>query len=120
MVEASGERAYPELAQIYKRLLVLVTIDEERPSVVDVFHVKGGSMHDWLMHGSANLDQRATCSLKLIPKSGTMLEKDEKFVEPHDCYSSFNPYGLMKNVQAGRSLDRWNVTFLSGMARCCC
>jgi len=121
-VQASAERAYPDLAQVYKRLLLLVTTDEEHPYVVDIFQVRGGSMHDWFMHGSADHDQTATSSLALatLPGERPMLTPDEEWCKtsdeqiwnsPTSWRSALKPYGVLRNVQTAESADDWTVTF---------
>ncbi len=111
VVEARGERGYPELADTYKRIVMLVSPDGGSPYVLDVFHVRGGGTHDWLLHGSADGDQAARCSLKLAPRQGTLLQRGEKWVEPYGESANFNPYGLMKNVRTARTASKWSATF---------
>jgi len=110
VVEARGERGYPGLAEVYRRLLMLVSLDGASPYVVDVFHVKGGTTHDWLLHGSADHDQDARCSLPLKARKGGLLAKGERWEEPYGESATFIPYGLMKNVRAGRTAGKWSVT----------
>ena len=110
-VEARGEKAYRGLAEVYRRELLLVRVSESDAYVVDVFRVKGGSIHDWLLHGSADEDMTAECSLPLVPREGTLLEPGEKWVEPINEYSQFVPYGLIRDVQRGESRDGFTTTF---------
>jgi len=120
--QASAEHSYPDLAQVYERLLLLVTTDEEHPYVVDVFQVRGGSMHDWFMHGSADHDQTATSSLPLtkLPGDRPMLAPDEEWREtsdeqiwnsPTSWRAALKPYGVLRNVETAESADDWAVTF---------
>ena len=112
-IEASGKQGYPDVADVYKRLTILVSTDENSPYVVDIFHVKGGFVHDWSIHGSANHDQTASCSLNLSSMEGErpMLEEGETFVEPTGQYDQFNYYGLLKNVKKTSSSDNWYADF---------
>jgi hypothetical protein len=110
VIEARGERGYPGLAEVYRRMAVLVCLEGSHPYIVDVFHVRGGGVHDWLLHGSADHDQSARCSLKLSPRRGTLLEKGEEWVEPYGESATFVPYGLMRNVRAGRTTGKWSAT----------
>ena len=112
-VEARGERGYPKLAEVYRRELLLVPVSETDAYVVDIFRVKGGSVHDWLLHGSAEADMTAECSLPLTPREGTLLEPEEKWVEPVGESSSFNPYGLIREVRQGKAEGALSVTFRS-------
>ena len=111
VVEASGERGYPDLAQVYRRMLLLVTLDGAAPYLIDIFHVKGGTTHDWLLHGSADDDQTIDCTVQLAPREGTLLEPGEKWEEPRGESHRFIPYGLMKKIHAGRTDGKWSATF---------
>ena len=64
-VEASGEDVYPELAEEYRRLVMLVNAGEEDHYVVDLFRVRGGEQRDWVMHGSADVDMRVEANVPL-------------------------------------------------------
>ncbi len=111
VVEACGKRAYPNLAEVYRRQLILVPVSETDAYIVDVFRVRGGQTHDWLLHGSADEDMTAECSLPLAAREGTLLESDEKWVEPIGESSSFNPYGLMREVRGRKIAQAFAVTF---------
>ncbi|MBU0609640.1 MAG: heparinase II/III-family protein [Armatimonadetes bacterium] len=67
VVEADGRRGYSRLEGVdcYRRLLVLVPVSDRDAYVVDLFRARGGQMHDWLMHGDADEDMTAECSLPL-------------------------------------------------------
>jgi hypothetical protein len=62
-MEAAGERAYPDLVETYRRGLLLVRVGETDAYVVDIFRVKGGSQHDWAIHGSADVDGTVNASV---------------------------------------------------------
>ncbi|MEN6645131.1 MAG: heparinase II/III family protein [Armatimonadia bacterium] len=53
VVEASAERAYPELATLYRRTSALVDISPEQSYLLDVWRVRGGKQHDWCYHAGA-------------------------------------------------------------------
>ncbi|MBI3923424.1 MAG: heparinase II/III family protein [Armatimonadetes bacterium] len=110
-VEARGERAYPKLAQVYRRLLLLVPVSDSDAYVVDIFRVKGGQTHDWLLHGSADGDMTAECSLALNTGVETMLEPSDKWVEPVAESSDFSPYGVIREARVGKSDGVFTVTF---------
>jgi hypothetical protein len=57
-VEASGERAYPGTAQVYRRLLALVGVPDSEGDgyVIDIFRVQGGSRHEYVLVGDADHD----------------------------------------------------------------
>ncbi len=102
-VEADGVRGYhtiPGMA-LYRRLLVMVPISEDDAYVVDVFRVRGGTTHDWTLHGDADHDMTATCSLPLTGQRQWMLEPGEEWVEPDHEWSVFNPYAMVREVARG-------------------
>ncbi len=111
MVEADGLRGYHSLEQVsmYRRMLVLVPVSEADAYVVDLFRTRGGAVHDWLLHGSADEDMTATCSLAL---TGTR----EDLSEPPDSDRD-NPqagcrgYSVMREMSFGDTEDTFNVTF---------
>ncbi|MGC9316524.1 MAG: heparinase II/III domain-containing protein [Armatimonadota bacterium] len=67
VVAADGRRAYSNVEgmEMYRRLLVLIPVSEEDAYVVDISRTRGGSMHDWLLHGSADEDMTARSSLQM-------------------------------------------------------
>lgn len=129
VIEASAESAYPGLAEIYRRMLILVSNDRRQPYLVDVFHVRGGSKHDWLLHGDADEPQAVSSSLALssLKKNRPLLEMGDDWIEPddsdiwnYDRWPSFadsvrpavlKPYGLMQNVRSAVCEDTWQATF---------
>ena len=69
VVEADGRRAYANVdgLDMYRRMLVTVPVSDTQAYVVDVFRTRGGSTHDYLLHGSADEDMTSECSLALEP-----------------------------------------------------
>ncbi|MBI3911110.1 MAG: heparinase II/III family protein [Armatimonadetes bacterium] len=117
LVEARGERAYPGRAQVYRRELLMIPVSDADAYIVDIFRVQGGQIHDWLLHGSADAEMTAACSLPLTPREGTLLEPGEKWVEPIGESSGFPPYGVIRQVRQGRTEDDFSVTFRYADAR---
>lgn len=113
MVEADGKRAYREIdgLEAYRRMLVLVPISDEDAYVVDLFSTVGGQIHDWLLHGDADCDMKADCSIELTNDRENMLEDGETWQEPKTEQSRFNPYGAIRDVHGGRTKDKVSFTF---------
>ena len=105
VVEADGARAYANVGGLdrYRRMLILVPVSATDAYVVDIFRVRGGSVHDWILHGSANHDMIAECGLRLTGKSENLLERHEKWVEPRTERSRFNCYGVIRKVATGQT-----------------
>jgi len=112
-VEADGRRAYAAIAdlQTYRRLLVTIPVSAADAYVVDLFRVRGGRTHDWLLHGDADRDMTAACNVELQPRAGSMLEAGEKWEEPRDEQSRFNAYGVIRDVRQGQTAAAVQATF---------
>lgn len=113
VVEADGRRAYKGVKdlQMYRRLLMMVPTLSTDAYVVDIFRVAGGRVHDWLLHGSANHDMTARCSVPLTPGRKDLLEPGEEWAEPKTEGSRFNPYGVIRDVAPGKTSGGAEVTF---------
>jgi len=70
MAEAQGEEAYHGLADLYRRTLVMVEVDPQHAYLVDVFRVRGGQMHDWMLHGCLELPYTVATELPLAAIEG--------------------------------------------------
>ncbi|MGD9495815.1 MAG: heparinase II/III family protein [Armatimonadota bacterium] len=117
-VEADGVRAYGNIGNVdrYRRLLVMVPVSEADAYVVDVFRVRGGSVHDWALHGDADEDTTAECSLPLVGNRRWLLEEGEAWKEPTIEGARFNPYGMVRDVATGGTETGFAVTFRYGTA----
>ncbi len=115
-VEASGERAYPGLAKVYRRSLLLVNAGGSDVYAVDLFRVTGGSQHDWALHGNADADGDATVSVPLANYGEHMLpgvdvrmptgESDRGDAEGRNI-----AYAYFQNVSRGAASDDLKITF---------
>ncbi|MBM4082048.1 MAG: hypothetical protein FJ278_20245, partial [Planctomycetes bacterium] len=101
VVEADGQRGYGHIEKLdtYRRLLVMIPVSDADAYVVDLFRTRGGSVHDWLLHGDADEDMSAACSLPLSQKLARMDAKGVK------------AYELMRDVQSAQAAEGLNVTF---------
>lgn len=105
ILEASGERAYPEQVSRYRRTVMLVGIDEKNAYVVDLFQVAGGQRHEWVLHGSADRDQELEVEAPLSENDDTLLTPGVKFVPPETeeqagTAEGLDPaYGLVRQVR---------------------
>ena len=118
-VEASATKAYiteVKDLEVYERTLIMVEVSEEDAYIVDIFRVKGGSTHSWVVHGSADRDQSLECSLSLKPKPGTLLGPDTEYraersadVDSESFAGSI--YGLVDNLKACSADGVWTATF---------
>ena len=88
-VSAEAPEAFSRTAQ-YRRSLVMIPTGPETGYVVDLFEVSGGEVHDYLLHGSADIDQELHTELPLAMVDGEMGDDGEGRV----------PYAYLKNTQA--------------------
>ncbi len=121
VVEADGRRGYatdgkgvfPTRHDVtrYRRMLVAVPVSDEDAYIIDIFRVRGGSAHDWLLHGDADHDMSATCSLPLMGKRKWMLESFDEWREPDQQWAPSIAYGMMRDLASAKTDGSFNVTF---------
>lgn len=58
VVSAEARRAHSGDVRQFQRTLVAVDADRAQPYIVDWFEVEGGVVHDYFLHGDANLNGR--------------------------------------------------------------
>ena len=77
VVEADGERAYGTRVPmaLYRRTIALVKINQADCYVVDVFRVKGGTVHDYMLHSCLNKPHHVKLSLPLSQTRPGVLHK---------------------------------------------
>lgn len=95
VMEVDGKKSYGHLEGIetYKRTLALVKTDEENFYIVDVFRVKGGETHDWMLHG--NLSQK----YKIAVDTPNLTTKEGKIGK------------YLDNIRSAKSNDMFTATF---------
>ncbi len=113
VVDADGKRGYKQIEglDMYRRMLVMIPVSDADAYVVDVFRVRGGSMHEWALHGDADEDTTATCSLDLSGSRKWMLEEGEEWKEPTIEGARFNPYGMIRDVANAETEGDFQVDF---------
>ncbi len=113
VVEADGIRAYRSIEgmQMYRRMLAMVPVSPADAYVVDVFRVKGGTLHDWALHGDADEDTRAECSLPLSGSLENLMIAGEEWVEPMIEGARHPMYGMVRDVASGTTDAGFTVDF---------
>ena len=108
VVEADGKRGYGNIAglDMYRRLLVLMPVSEQDAYVVDIFRTRGGSVHDWLMHGDASEDMAARCSLELGATAGDMAA-----VPPEGIKDPAKGYTVIRGVRNAAAKGPFEAVF---------
>ena len=71
LVETSAEACYPGTVSLYRRTLMLVDVAPDQAYVVDIFRVRGGTQHDWIVHGT-QADFESDLPLSAPREEGTL------------------------------------------------
>jgi len=83
IADISCEDAYPEKVSLYRRVNMLVEANPTQSYLLDIFYVKGGEQHDYIIHGTqANF----SCETPLGPvqKEGTLAGTDIPYGKFYD------------------------------------
>jgi hypothetical protein len=110
LVEASGERAYPGLADVYKRTLALVPVDEERCYVIDLFRITGGTNHDYSAHSFAG-DEGGLFELSLANGIEMVRQDQGTLAGPDKSFGEVPGYGWIRNVSSAVTDDKVTATW---------
>jgi hypothetical protein len=108
LTSAESTSAYLGIAEKYQRTLALIGSDSSNSYLIDIFDVRGGKQHDYLLHGSYDEDSVPVVEgTRLAAYQGTLLNPDAKFVPPTSERSNLGgpegAYGFVKNLQRGSS-----------------
>jgi hypothetical protein len=96
VIEVDGHRAWPaELCELYQRTICMVQSSETDVYFVDIFRVKGGSVHDWMLHGPLHQDYTVDASLAMSPDDAA----ENKLHE------------WIGNLRSATGSDQWQITF---------
>jgi hypothetical protein len=95
VMEAGAERSYDALfpMQAYRRTVALVRIGGNDSYLVDIFRVKGGQRHDYMLHGCLAYEHDAELSLSLTEAVDGPL------------------YQYIANPRTAATDDNWSATF---------
>ncbi len=108
VVSVDNAQVYPGVTDLYRRTIALVQIDETSSYLLDVFQVEGGHLHDYLLHGSADVAQTLSADIELSPR-GTLVPTGVQFTAGRN-EQDFNSapghaYGYMRDLQSTRVDD---------------
>lgn len=105
VVSVDNPQVYPGVTETYRRTVALVNLNETSNYLVDVFRVKGGAVHDYLLHGSADVAQSAETDLTVAPRA-TLVPPDVEFMAGRN-EQDFNrtpghAYGYMSELRSAQ------------------
>lgn len=109
IIQVEQKGAYEGVATRYRRTLLLNNRHLGMPYVVDVFEVRGGRIHDYVLHGPTLYGSTAGSTLQLAPMAGErpLLAPGEKWGE--DTVAS--AYGVFTNVRTAEARGDFSVTW---------
>ena len=113
MAAADGKFGYRKIEGVdtYRRTLALIPVSDEDAYVLDVFSVRGGSTHDWLIHGDGDEDMTAEVNVEFTGTRENMLEEGEEWVEPRDEQSKYNVWGCIRDLKTATTDGPIQTTF---------
>ena len=98
-----------ENTTVYRRSMMLVPTGPDSGYVVDLFEVKGGDAHDYLLHGSADFDQTISTEVGLRAAEAEMILGGDG--------TGGALYGYLKRTRAADVSGDFNVRFEGGGAQ---
>jgi len=101
LMDASAEIVYEDRASLYRRTSAMVDISAERSYLLDVFRVRGGSQHDWCLHGPAFTELSVTgADAGRLQTEGTLAGEDVPYgTWPEERGSPSSGYQGLWNVR---------------------
>lgn len=109
VVSVDNAQVYPGVTGLYRRTVALVGGGEDGAYLVDVFQVEGGQVHDYLLHGSADVPQTLSTDLPLSPRESLVpggVEFTPGTNEQSTNATAGHAYGYMSELQTARVTDR--------------
>lgn len=71
-MEAEQERAYPGITSLFRRTVVLIPEGNGDSTLVDIFRVRGGTKHDFMLRGGLDAPYSLTFNIPLKPEEKTV------------------------------------------------
>ncbi|MFA9479505.1 heparinase II/III family protein [Phycisphaerales bacterium AB-hyl4] len=125
VIEAEGERAYYPTAKLYRRTLAMATLGDGDGYLLDIFRARGGSEHDYVLHGGLDEKYELTHTVATEPTEGTAHKyialKEAGWAAPPTSFTFAYEDGVRttSHVVGPTSLDakgEYGVRFLAGEA----
>lgn len=118
-LSVDNPQAYPNLVDRYTRSLARVQTEGDRFYILDLFRVKGGSQHDYILHGDCISEQAVLTDETLKEKFSpveTLLPEGAEYIPPtgeHQtgyCFKYGYAYGFMSQIkEADIDKEDWNT-----------
>ncbi len=104
VIEVDAQRAYGKriggtLMPRYRRMIALVKIDDHNSYVVDIFRVKGGSTHDYMLHSCLDYPH----NVQIFNSDGSTMTLNKYSVDPIHTY--------IRNTYYNNGYGGWSAVF---------
>ena len=109
VVSVDNPQVYPGVTDLYRRTVALIGGGESGTYLVDVFQVEGGRLHDYLLHGSADVAQTLSADLPLSPCESLVpagVEFTPGTNEQSTNATVGHAYGYMSELRSARVSER--------------
>jgi hypothetical protein len=110
VMSAHGEAVYPGMADVYRRLFAMIDVGDES-FLVDLFHVRGGQLHDYHFHGLP-FGEFTTPGLTHVStqEKGTLLGENVEW--GGDTTPNASGYDFFRNVRRYRAEGVWSARWV--------
>lgn len=115
VVCASGARAYPGVAETYRRTVCLVDVSDTQAYVFDVFVVKGGARHDYVFR-SLSGEKGEGFAIEFEGEARTEAQAGGSLSGPEVPFGGQPGMGFIKDVARTRNDRGWRATWRVGDA----
>ncbi len=115
-IDVDASPAY-DIANTYRRRLVVVHAGPGRDYVIDRFDVKGGQTHDWFLHGMCEEEGKLETSIPLEKNIETLVPEWGGNNMPKTQYDTdlegkrFHAYSYISNIKSGPASGLWTATW---------
>lgn len=109
LAAAESDAAYPGRTERYRRTVILLGDKAGDSYLLDVFEIRGGNQHDYVLHGSADADSTARLwRTDLRPYRATLVNPGVNFNRPETEQEDMGPAGafsFIQDLQKGTAKD---------------
>jgi hypothetical protein len=110
---ATGERAYPEVTDLYRRTVCLVDVSEDEAYVLDVFEAAGGGQHDYVFRSLSGEDGSGL-EMAFEGEVETDTQARGTLAGPDVGFGEAPGAGYIKDVTRTRTARGWRTTWRVG------
>lgn len=115
MAAVENDSAYPGITEKYRRTLILVGSEAGDAYLLDVFEIKGGKRHDYLLHGDSDFESTIKIEgTPLEPFRGTLVNPGVTFQQPEtpeDDMGKEGAFSFIQNLQIGNAREPLRIDF---------